>query len=107
MADKLNTIWKFKLSRDAVQSIMVPSEYSFLSLDLDRNNDRCVWLMVNSQAAPTQLEIIKVGTGSNVPHVGDYLGTINQDGDIWHYFTGAGHAGNARTGFHYQTRGNG
>ncbi|CDX26940.1 hypothetical protein MPL3356_60627 [Mesorhizobium plurifarium] len=108
MGDKLNTIWKFKLSHEAAQSIKVPREYSFLSIGLDRDDHRCIWLMVNADAPPVQLEIIKVATGDRpVPHLGDYLGTISQDGNIWHYFTGPGHAGNTRTSFHYHTRSNG
>jgi hypothetical protein len=52
------------------------------------------------------MEIIKVGTGGDLPHVGDFIGTIIQDCGVWHYFTGPANSVNKTTGFHYMTREN-
>lgn len=105
---RLNSVWKFPLSTDGVQTIMVPSQHSFLTVGLDGDGARCIWMMVDAaDQKRLPLEIVKVATGNGtVPHVGDYLGTINQDGYIWHYFTGPGHSANAKGSFHYLTKGN-
>lgn len=50
-----------------------------------------MWVLRNDESSiPTYLRIRMLGTGQTVEAVhGDYLGTVQSDGLVWHYFGGA------------------
>lgn len=102
----MKTIWKIPLTLAAQQIIEVPAAAHFLHIGIDGEGSRCLWFAVDPAAGKSEMEIIKVGTGRDLPHVGDFIGTIIQDGDVWHYFTGPANSINKTTGFHYLTKDN-
>lgn len=101
----MKTIWKFPLSTSNRQTISVPCISHFLSVGIDPLGNNCLWFAVDPDSGAYEMEIIIVGTGLDLPHVGDFLGTTVQDGFVAHFFTGPRDSvGNK--GFHYQTRDN-
>jgi hypothetical protein len=102
----LNRIWKFKLKRTDRQTVQLPADYSVLSVGKDPNGDLCIWVAVNHESPARGVEFCVVGTGNSLPHVGDFIGTVNDGPFVWHVFTGPADAANALEGFHYQTKGN-
>jgi hypothetical protein len=102
----LKTIWKFPLTIAERQTISIPVTSHFLNIGIDGEGTRCLWFAVDPTSDPIDMEIIKVGTGWDLPHVGDFIGTIIQDGFVWHYFCGPANSVNKTTGFHYLTREN-
>ncbi len=102
----MKTIWKFPLVKGEFQTIKIPVESRFLHIGLDREDVRCLWFAVDPASDMIVMEIIMVGTGNDLPHVGDFIGTIIQDGYVWHYFCGPTNLVNKTTGFHYLTKDN-
>ena len=102
----MRTIWKFPLRIASVQTIDIPADYHFLHMGMDGEGVRCLWFMVDPESSKMELEIIMVGTGQDVPHVGDFIGTVMQGGYVWHYFAGPANSINKTTSFHFQTAGN-
>lgn len=102
----MKTIWKFPLSNADRQKIELPGGAAFLSIGIDHVGARCLWFAVDPTMPKYPFEVIKVGTGWDLPHVGDFLGIIIEDGFVWHYFSGPANSANRLAGFHYQTNGN-
>lgn len=84
----------------------MPLKGSILHVGLDGNRDICLWAAVDPNDPVMDIEIIIAGTGHPLPHIGDYIGTVQQHGFIWHVFTGPGHSANKTVSFHYQTKEN-
>lgn len=104
---KLKTIWKFPLALMERQTIVIPLNYAILSLALDPSEEMCIWAAVDPDTPKISLEIVLVGTGHPLPHVGSYIGSIVRRSFVWHFFTGPGHDARRATEYHYLTRGNG
>lgn len=109
MADtKLNTIWKFPLRLAEKQTVSMPADAVLLHLGFDGNVARpvmCMWAAVDADAPKVDVEIIIVGTGHPLPHVGTFLGTVIDGSFVWHLFTGPAHTMQRDLSFHYQTKG--
>lgn len=103
----MKTIWKFPLTIASHQTIEIPIKSHFLHLGVDGDGVRCLWFAVDPGSTMTEMEIITVGTGWELPHVGDFLGTlIGRDGLVWHFFCGPDSSVNKQVSFHYQTQEN-
>lgn len=102
-----NSIWKFPLKLAAIQKISIPLGANKLHVGKDADNVFCIWAAVDTNAKMIDIEIIIVGTGWELAHVGDFLGTIIDYGYVWHIFTGPSDTMNGSLGFHYQTKDNG
>jgi len=105
----LNTIWKYPLRLIDRQNLSMPVGASIVSAGRDPIGAMCIWALVDHGADKRDVEIMIVGTGNALPHVGDFIGTVTMDGFVWHVFTGPGDSANrpGGAGFHYQTKGNG
>lgn len=100
----MKTIWKFPLSSEVRQVIHIPEISHFLQIGKDDFGQRCLWFAVDSKSKPVGIEIVKIATGREMPHVGDYLGTIVDGQWTWHYFCGPDNVVDHKIGFHYFTR---
>lgn len=103
----VNTIWKFQLKLQDRQKISMPVENAVLHVGLDPNRNICLWAAVDSKAPVSDVEIVIVGTGHPLPHVGSYIGTIVIAAYVWHVFTGPGDAAGEQKNFHHSTKDNG
>lgn len=102
----MKTIWKFPLTISERQAIEIPANSRFLHIGVDGEGVRCLWFAVDPSSDFIPMEVIVIGTGLDLPHVGDYIGTINVGGYLWHYFCGPGSSINKQISFHYETRDN-
>lgn len=75
---KLDRVWKFGIELLDRQQIIIPANFSVLSVGLDPAGDLCMWAAVDKDAETRTLEIIVVGTGEPMPPVGTFLGTVTQ-----------------------------
>lgn len=101
----LNVITKFELKEIDRQTIALPTQFSMLSIGY-YDGQVCIWAATDRNAILRDVEIVRVGPDVNIPHVGDFIGSVHDLGQVWHYFTGPGDSANRLTGFHYQTAGN-
>lgn len=104
----LNRIWKFEIKLLDRQTVKLPSEFSILSAGMDPDGILCIWAAVNPESLARKIEIIVVGTGHPLPHVGDFIATVKDGPYMWHIFTSAADSANmpANGAFHYLTKGN-
>lgn len=103
----MNVIYKYPLICRPTQVLTVPQMHNLLHLGLDGDDNPALWMGVDPSSVKINLEVIMVGTGWPVPHVGDYLGTVTvRTGYVWHFFTGPNSSINRYTSCHYQTRAN-
>lgn len=103
----MDTIWKFKLALADRQMISLPHEFRILHVGVDPMGLICLWAAVKKGSAKRDVEIIIVGTGNPLPHVGSFLGTVKFTPFMWHVFTGPGDANGYSDDLHYLTKGNG
>lgn len=87
---KVTTIWKFRLTLETRQKIELPPRSVFLHIGHDFTGSRCLWYALDPKERKFEVDIIKVGTGWDIPPVGGFLGTIIEGEYVWHYFTGPG-----------------
>lgn len=107
---KFTTIWKFPLKLAERQVVSMPVGATLLHLGFDGTPVRpvmCLWAAVDADAPKIDHEIILVGTGQPLPHVGTFLGTVVDGQFVWHLFTGPGTAIQLEVAFHYMTKGAG
>lgn len=85
----MNTvIWKYELNITDLQSISIPAEPQFLSVQFQRDN-LCLWVMVDPKKQKEIFDIEIIGTGNPAPyHDRVYIGTAQQFGGmlVWHVF---------------------
>lgn len=103
----LDRIWKFPLEITDRQTIMVPTNFAFLHVGLDPTGALCLWGAVDGSQPTTRLDLVIVGTGNPLPHVGSYLGSVVERVFVWHVFTGPDHSASPNKDFHYVTKDNG
>lgn len=83
-------IWKFELVVMERQGIVAPPIIP-LTLQL-QNNKPCLWAIVAIDEPTSQHTIVMRGTGhewqddGNPSYYSRYLGTVQLDGFVWHYF---------------------
>ena len=83
----MKTIWKIQLNLVERQSIGLPEGWKFLSIQL-QDTSICAWFLVDEYTDHIALHTISmVGTGGQVsPGIGGYLGTVQKDKYVWHFF---------------------
>lgn len=83
----MNTIFKTKLDICDFQTIELPQNFNILRLD-KQDGVPCIWYECDSNMPIVKLDIYCVGTGwrmDDLPPM-KYIGTIQQDGFVWHYY---------------------
>lgn len=89
----MKTIYKYKLdamgSLDNVvyQDVAMPAGASIIRVAL-QGETTCIWAICEIDALLNIKErrIRLTGTGHPVPEDGAYIGTVDIDGYVWHYF---------------------
>lgn len=102
----MKSIWKFPIENVGSNAISMPRHSSIIHAGLDAEDRMSIWAAVDPSDPVMEVEILVVGTGIDLPHVGDFIGTVIDAPFVWHVFTGPGHSANKMQGFHYQTRDN-
>lgn len=83
-------IYKYHLELVPRQEIALPIYAHLLSIQLQRDTV-CLWAAVHPSNETQPLRIILVGTGHEIPVDAErYLGTVQQDGCVWHFFSERG-----------------
>jgi hypothetical protein len=81
-------IYKYELEIKEKQKITINSDYAILDMQI-QNGVPVFWLMVDTESDEINVDIVMFGTGQylndNVPEW-NYLGTIQKNGFVWHYF---------------------
>lgn len=83
----MNTILKTKLDICDFQTIELPQNFKILHLD-KQDGVPCIWYECESDMPQAKLDIYCVGTGwcmDGYPPM-EYIGTIQLDGLVWHYY---------------------
>lgn len=95
----MKTIWKYPLQLRDVQTIKVPSLSNFEDdhgliwgqvLHIGQQDGiPTLWMMVDSERDPREIEIRIIGTGHECPNSldYDYLGTTICEPFVWHIFS--------------------
>lgn len=80
-------VWKFPLKLVEVQEIDVPEGAVALALQLQ--DDRpCLWAGCDPSQPLEKRRVLLAGTGVSHPHLATagYLGTVQVNGYVWHFF---------------------
>lgn len=78
-------VYKYPLAIEPLQVLKIPPR-RFLSLQL-QNGITTLWASVLADRDPETLTIKMVGTGNGEVDLNDvYIGTVQLDGYVWHYF---------------------
>ncbi|MBR1377993.1 MAG: hypothetical protein IJ557_02560 [Bacteroidaceae bacterium] len=83
----MKTIFKTKLEHCYFQTVELPQNFNILHLD-KQDGVPCIWYECDSDMPIVKLGIYCVGTGwrmDDEPPM-KYIGTIQQDGLVWHYY---------------------
>lgn len=82
----MKTIWKFPLSIQDAQSILVPSGGEILSVQI-QDSQVCLWIAVNPANPKEQHTIEIFGTGHGMDESErEYIGTVQDGRLVWHIF---------------------
>lgn len=80
------TVWKYPLKLEVEQTIDVPLGATALCVQL-QDRTPCLWVAVDPESKKAPRQIILVGTGmGELTENTHYLGTVQLDGYVWHYF---------------------
>lgn len=82
------TIWKYEIEATDRQTVSIPKDAQFLSIQVQRQSI-CMWFLVNPKKPPVDRVFTVYGTGHHVPAVpGKYLGTFQLMGGslVFHAF---------------------
>jgi hypothetical protein len=84
----LKIIYKWVLDNtNTDQRIDLPEGAQFLHFGLDAKDYPCAWFLVDKEAPPEPWLYRITGTGVYFEAESyKYLGTLNQEGNIWHLF---------------------
>lgn len=83
----IRTIWKFGLQLTDRQTIEMPRAAEVLTAQM-QGNTLCLWAEVVIGRHPEKREFLIIGTGNPIdPSVEKkYIGTVQQNGFVWHVF---------------------
>ena len=84
----MNTIYKYELDVTQSQKLELPSNCNILDLQV-QNGVPCLWVQLNDACETKVFDIQMYGTGWQLEesiHSYDYLGTVQIDGFVWHYY---------------------
>ncbi len=82
----MRKIFKYPIRLTPLQDIEIPEGAYFLDVQL-QEKQICIWAIVDTEREKEQHKIVIRGTGHDVQEDIDYLGTVQQDGYVWHIFT--------------------
>jgi len=83
-------IFKYPLELNESQYITIPKDHKILSVQVQRDTI-CVWALIDDDTERIVQPIRIVGTGHSIPSMnplGEYIGTVQQGGFVWHVFKG-------------------
>lgn len=79
-------IYKYPLDLAKEQELLLPFAPQLLCVQV-QNNQPYLWAIVDLDCKSLPVTIKMYGTGNGNPHPDDkYLGTVQLDGFVWHYF---------------------
>ena len=79
-------IWKYRLKVTGTQGVMMPDEATPLCVQV-QNGEPTLWALVDPKNPNVCKGIRMSGTGeTRVPSDWQYIGTVQIDGYVWHYF---------------------
>jgi hypothetical protein len=84
----MREIWKFPLEITDRQNISMPCVFRLLTVQV-QNGQPVAWAVVEPKSARVEVRFFCVGTGNPEMILSDiqaYLGTVQLDGLVWHYF---------------------
>lgn len=83
----MKTIYKYELEIQDTQVITMPMNSKILSVQ-KQGLSVWLWAIVDTQFSNTYYTFNIVGTGNPMPDepIGDYIGTIQVNGFVWHVF---------------------
>lgn len=88
----MKTIWKYELTVNDMQEVMMPSDAKVVSFGTDPNGVVCIWALVETDNSilPLHARLFRLaGTGHPLPpNIHDYrfIGTTNMGMYVWHLF---------------------
>jgi len=89
----MKMIWKFPLSLTNEQKMSIPSDWTLLSVKMQRQNSGeeliCIWAEVDPDSEITEIRVLIRGTGCQfIGDEGHFLGTVlNQANNlVWHVY---------------------
>lgn len=79
-------IWKFELKITRSQLVKMPLKSEIMDIQMQKNR-AVMWALCDPGTEEIEVKINMYGTGSDVnPENNQYLGTVQQDGWVWHFF---------------------
>ena len=83
------TIWKYPLI-GIVHRINIPKDAKILKLDMQGDNDVCIWAMVDTDKELVERVFFSFGTGQEIrkdeAKKNVYIGTVQWSGIVQHVF---------------------
>lgn len=83
-------IYKYPIEITDYQRLQVPMRSEFLSAQF-QGDIPCLWILVDTESEPVNIELLIIGTGNPVPdNIGDYsfMNTLQDPrGFVWHLFS--------------------
>lgn len=82
----MNTIYKYFLKITEIQTVDLPEGFRPLTVQM-QGDSPCLWAMVNpfAQGQPVTIEMFGTGWPLSADQR-QYLGTVQHDGLVWHFF---------------------
>jgi hypothetical protein len=81
-------IFKQRLAIMPSQYLKVPTSHALLTIQL-QNGQPTIWYLCDPYSIEEDIAIYCIATGQDTPQIkARYLGTIQLDGLVWHYFLG-------------------
>lgn len=83
----MNTIFKTKLDVCDFQTIELPQNYNILHI-AQQDGVPCMWYECDTDMPNVRLDVYCVGTGYRMDGLPPmkYIGTVQIDGYVWHYY---------------------
>lgn len=80
----MKTIYKYPLKITGRQTVSMPAGAVLLTVQ-SQDGHPCLWAEVEQSRPKEDAPIKMCGTGHPAPD-GEYIGTVQIDGFVWHYF---------------------
>ncbi len=83
----MRTIFKTKLNICDIQTVELPQDFHILHID-KQEGVPCIWYECTSDMPTVKIDICCVGTGYRMDDLPptDYIGTVQFDGFVWHFY---------------------
>jgi len=84
----MRTIHKYQIHIADHQTVSMPTGATLLTVQM-QHGQPCLWAEVDTSRPEEYVPISMCGTGHPIP-AGRYIGTVQLDGFVWHYFDARG-----------------